>query len=127
MCWLTPGWAMLTTVWGIANRRFRRTNKRVHYRLGWCYNDANRYAEAVPQLVDAKRLKPESYEAHTELGYAYYKLGRLPMAVESLRNAVRVKPDYALAHYYLGLVFIQQGDKAEAQRQYGILRRLDPQ
>lgn len=106
--------------------RIAPNNVRLHYRLGWCYNDTSRYQDAAMQLAEATRLKPEAYDAHTELGYANYKLGRLPMAVEELRTAIRLKGDYALAHYYLGLVFIQQGNKAGAQTQYGVLRRLDP-
>ncbi len=79
------------------------------------------------QLGEATRLKPEAFDAHTQLGYAYFKLSRVPMAVEELRTAIRLKGDYPLAHYYLGLVFIQQGNKAGAQTQYGILQRLDPE
>ena len=106
--------------------RFSPKNVRVHYRLGWCYNDMSRYQEAATHLAEATRLKPEAYDAHTELGYAYYKLSRLPMAGEELRTAIRLKNDYALSHYYLELVFIQQGNKTGVQNQYAVLRRLDP-
>src|SRR5262249_15887370 len=82
--------------------RISPNNVTVRYRLGWCYNELKRYAEAARHLAEAARLKPEAYDAHTELGYAYYNLSRLPMAVEELRTAIRLKQDYALAHYYLG-------------------------
>ncbi len=101
-------------------------NARVRYNLGWCYNDLNRFAESSEQLREAVRLKPEYVEAHTELGFAYFKLHRLPAALEELRTAIRLKNDYSTAHLYLGFVYIEQKNKAGAQAEYQILKRLDP-
>src|SRR2546421_6037789 len=39
-------------------------NARVRYNLGWIYNDQSRYGDAVTQLGEATRLKPEYVEAH---------------------------------------------------------------
>ena len=72
-------------------------------------------------------LKPEYVEAHTELGFSYYKLHRLPAAVEQLRTAIRLKNDHAAAHLYLGYVYIEQKNKAGAQSEYAVLKRLDPE
>ncbi len=101
-------------------------NARVRYNLGWCYNDLSRFAESSEQLREAVRLKPEYVEAHSELGFAYLKLHRLPAALEELRTAIRLKNDYSTAHLYLGFVYIEQKNKAGAQAEYQILKRLDP-
>lgn len=107
--------------------RISPDNVRVHYNLGWCYNDLKRYPEAVEKLREAVRLKPEYAEAHTELGYAYLQSGSLPAAVQELRTAIQLKDAYALAHYYLGLAFIGQRNRNGALEQYRILQRLDPE
>ena len=101
-------------------------NARVRYNLGWCYNDLSRFAESSEQLREAVRLKPEYVEAHSELGIAYLKLHRLPAALEELRTAIRLKNDYSTAHLYLGFVYLEQKNKAGAQAEYLILKRLDP-
>jgi tetratricopeptide (TPR) repeat protein len=101
-------------------------NSRVRYNLGWVYNDQARFADAAAQLNEAVRLKPEYVEAHTELGFSLFKLHRLPAATEELRTAIRLKNDHATAHLYLGFVYLEQKNKAGAQAEYAILRRLDP-
>ena len=68
----------------------------------------------------------DKYQILTLNPIAPHGLHRLPAALEELRTAIRLKNDYSTAHLYLGFVYIEQKNKAGAQAEYQILKRLDP-
>ena len=61
-------------------------------------------ADAVAQLGEALRLKPDDAEAHSNLGIAFQLQGRTADAVRELRDAARLKPDDDRVHFNLGNV-----------------------
>ena len=40
------------------------------YNLAWCYNDLERYNDAITALRSAIRLQPQYAEAYNEMGYS---------------------------------------------------------
>jgi eukaryotic-like serine/threonine-protein kinase len=58
----------------------------------------DRYADAVADLQEAIRLKPNAYQAFVNLANAYRKLGNLEQAVAQLNHALELEP--GLAHLY---------------------------
>jgi Flp pilus assembly protein TadD len=70
--------------------------------------------EAVAELGQAVRLRPDFAQAHHNLGVALAELGNLDEAVACLRQALNLQPDYAEAYYNLGNVLVSQGKREEA-------------
>jgi Flp pilus assembly protein TadD len=51
-------------------------------------------AEAVPPLLEAVRLAPDSARAHGELALAYNQLGEHAHALARFEEALRLEPSY---------------------------------
>jgi len=64
------------------------------YNLGLCYNTLGRYAEAVPMLREAARLKTDSPVILHDLGFAYYKSGHPDSSAMIYSEIVRRWPGY---------------------------------
>lgn len=99
---------------------------RAHQSLGIVFHERKEYAQAVPELLEAQRIKPDYYTSQV-LGEAYIGLQDYPKAVSALQDAVRLKPDYADGHMKLGKAYLamKQPDKALAEFQEVV--RLEPQ
>jgi tetratricopeptide (TPR) repeat protein len=97
------------------------------YRLGYSYNDAGKYSEAVDVLERAHNLKPQWLNIMDELGYSYLQLKRLDDAATILRQAISANRDAELAHYYLGQVYVSRGNRNGANNEYRELQRLNSQ
>lgn len=87
-----------------------------------------RRSEAIAQLEEAIRLKPDYAEAYDDLGVALEELpGRLGGAVADFEEAIRLKPDYADAHYDLGNALSRvPGRQADAEAELRRAIRLEP-
>jgi tetratricopeptide (TPR) repeat protein len=105
--------------------KFRPNSTTAMYNLGWCYNDVERYNDAVQVLLEAVRIDSDYPAAHNELGYSYNQLRRYPEAIQEYQTAIRQSSDYALAYYNLGLTYKALGNRNLAMEQYRVLQRLD--
>jgi len=85
-----------------------------------------RVPEAIDNLAEAVRLKPDSFEGQSSWGDALFAAGRIGEAMEHYEQALRLNPDYALAHYNLGNAQAQLGRMPEAIEQYQAALRLNP-
>jgi tetratricopeptide (TPR) repeat protein len=85
-----------------------------------------RVPEAMDNLAEAVRLKPDSFAGQSSWGDALFAAGRIGEAMEHYEQALRLNPDYALAHYNLGNVQAQLGRMPEAIEQYQAALRLNP-
>ncbi len=105
--------------------QIQKTNKVAYYRLGWCYNDKEKYANAVDALKAAVLLDPEYDEARTELGYAYYKLERYDEALAQFRPVMKHDPKSELSRYYAGFCFYLKGDQDSLKKMIDELKALN--
>jgi tetratricopeptide (TPR) repeat protein len=80
--------------------------------------------EAKEALLQALRLRPDSWLYWTNLGWAFYLTGDLPRAILASERAVRLLPN-ATAHYNLGLFRAIYGDYLGAKAAYDRALRLD--
>jgi tetratricopeptide (TPR) repeat protein len=95
------------------------------YRLGYVYDDAGNYSEALDVLLRAQQLQPKWLRIMEELGYSYIQLKRYDEAGNVLRQAVSTYKNAELAHYYLGQVYVAKGNRANANTEYRELQRLN--
>ena len=101
-----------------------------HYRartnLGVLYKNAGRTADAIRQFEKALESAPNSVNALGNLGVAYSMAGQQEKAIATLRRAVDLSPQNPLLHMNLGVAFQRAGLKIEAEEQFAIARRLNP-
>jgi hypothetical protein len=75
-----------------------------------------RTEEALEELREAIRLKPDHVLAHMRIGEVMQRAGRPLEAAERYRQVLRLRPDLPDGHYALGQLAFEQGWTAEARR-----------
>jgi len=85
--------------------QIQKKNKTAFYRLGWCFNDRDRFTDAIEPLQAAILLDDEYDNARTELGYAYYKLKKYDDALAQFRPVMNRNANDELSRYYAGLCY----------------------
>jgi tetratricopeptide (TPR) repeat protein len=93
-------------------------NETAFYKAGWCYNDMDKFINAIDRLKKAVALKKTDHLAWQELGYAYKKTSKSQEALNCLNKAIEIKPDYALAYKQLGDVYQNLNRDADAITAY---------
>jgi tetratricopeptide (TPR) repeat protein len=93
-------------------------NETAFYMAGWCYNDLEKFTDAIERLKKAVLLKKDDQLAWQELGYAYKKTSKNDEALNALNKAIAIKPTYALAYKQLGDVYQNMKKNAEAIAAY---------
>ncbi len=88
------------------------------YQAGWCYNDLDKFENAIDRLKKAVALNQNDHKALQELGYAYKKMTKYDDALNSLKKAIELKPTYALAYKQLGDVYQDLNKNADAIAAY---------
>ncbi|HEY0430877.1 MAG TPA: tetratricopeptide repeat protein, partial [Pyrinomonadaceae bacterium] len=94
--------------------------------LGNAYNGLKQYNEAADALKHAAEIEPKNAAAHFNLGLALYNGRRYSEAIEAYQSVVKLRPGLAGAHYNLALTFIAINDKSGVQREYDVLKTLNP-
>jgi len=61
--------------------------------MGAAYNALSHYADAIPPLEKAVKLRPDDSGIYLELGIAYEGLDKTDKAVTAFQNAVRLAPE----------------------------------
>lgn len=100
-------------------------SKPVYYKLGWLYNDAERYDDAVKILLKAIEYDSEDSGYREELGYAYYMKEEYEFAITQLNKAISLDEASRLAYYYKGLCFVATNKKGDAMSMYYKLKELE--
>lgn len=88
-------------------------NIKANYWTGWCYNDLNKYNDAIPYLKKVIEVDDKYVSAYTELGYCDYALKKYDDALISFKKAFALEKT-ELTLYYTGLCFIGKKEKAAA-------------
>jgi tetratricopeptide (TPR) repeat protein len=105
--------------------QLKKTSKLAYYRLGWCYNDKGRFADAVEPLKQAIVLDAEFSDARTELGYAYYKLDKYDEALEQFRPVMNRDAKNELSRYYAGFCYSLKDDQENLKKMIDELTALN--
>jgi tetratricopeptide (TPR) repeat protein len=93
-------------------------NQKAFYYAGWCYNDLDKFENAIDRLKKAVALNKNDHLAWQELGYAYKKTVKNNEALSCLNKAIEIKPNYALAYRQLADVYQNLKKNAEAVTAY---------
>ena len=97
-----------------------------HYNLGTLLSQRGQADEAIRQLQEAIRLKPDHAKAHYNLGVVLDQRGQLDEAIRQFQEALRLKPGDAAAYSNLGAALGKKGQIDEAIRQFQTGLRLKP-
>lgn len=101
------------------------TESKIHYRIGWCYNDLGQFNEAVPYLQKAIGFEEQNYLSYSELGFSLFSMNRIDEALVRLNKANELKPGFETTVYYIGMCQVKQNKKAEAVQTYNELVKLN--
>jgi tetratricopeptide (TPR) repeat protein len=96
-----------------------------YFKLGTAYNRLGRYDDAIVSFNTAKRYIPRNPVLYNNLAFAYGKVGKIDREIESLKKALSLRPTYVTARFNLGIVYLRKGDRAEAMKQYAIIKERD--
>jgi tetratricopeptide (TPR) repeat protein len=84
-------------------------------------------ANALIQLKESVRLKPDFMEGHGNLGSAYLRTGDLRNALNEYQMAVQLGPKYAAVHNNFGVALLSALELARAQEEFETAIRIDPE
>ena len=86
---------------------------------GWrILSPQGRIEEAVAEMREAVRIRPDSFENHYRLGNVFYLAGRYREAAEAFRAATEIQPRRADAFTNLGAAYSMLGDVEQALGNY---------
>jgi Flp pilus assembly protein TadD len=85
-----------------------------HDRQGRALTASGNYAEAIAELSEAVRLKPEFSRAFNARGYVYLLKRDYPHAAADFDEAIRLDPNYANAYHNRSVARRALGDAAGA-------------
>jgi Flp pilus assembly protein TadD len=105
-------------------RKSRPDNPLVLNKLSRALLTAQRPQEAVPHLLHALTVHPDSSTSHTTLGDAYRLLGEATNARQHYEQAVQINPFDPLPHRYLAELYQDAGDSEAARREAGVAKKL---
>ena len=100
-------------------------SKPIYYKLGWLYNDKERYGDAINILIKAIEYDSEDSGYREELGYAYYMKEQYEFAITQLNKAISLDESSKLGYYYKGLCFVATNKKGDAMSMFYKLKELD--
>lgn len=87
----------------------------LHFRRGQRLAASGRNQEAMAELQEAKRLRPNEANAYIGLAMVYFRMERIEDAVAELRQALEVQPGHTLAMQVLARHAVASGDSAAAR------------
>jgi len=88
-------------------------------------NAEGRNDEAIEQMQEALKLKPNIPELHYHLGLVFEDKGQLDQAIRHFQEAVELNPNYLAARNDLGMAFVRQGLTDDAIQQFRQAIQID--
>jgi len=101
-------------------------SSRAHDNLGFTYEQAGNYKEAIKEFGKAIELMPENFQAHTNLGVALAKVGLYNLSIRELGVALKINPYHYKTYNKLGLVYSELKDYEAALYNLGKAVKLNP-
>ena len=96
----------------------------IYFQEGQNLLKERKYDKAVDAFHKALVDNPDSGEIYVELGFAYRLMNDYEKAKEAYSKAIELDPKDAGAHLRLGEVYQLSNMEAQAEREFGIYRRL---
>jgi TonB family protein len=111
------------------NARLHPDDADAHYRLGVALIEGNsdQNDEAIAELGEAVRLRPNHPETHTRLAEALARKHKVDQAIQEYREAIRLNSDAPEPHSKLASLLLGQVDYDSAVAEYRELVRLKPE
>jgi tetratricopeptide (TPR) repeat protein len=104
-----------------------REDTNLHFQLGAIYNELGDFEEAVAQMKDVLRLRPDSADALNYLGYSYAERGNnLQEALEMIEKAMVLEPNNGYITDSLGWVYYKLGNYEKAATELEKANQLTP-
>jgi tetratricopeptide (TPR) repeat protein len=97
----------------------------IYYKLGWLYNEKERFDDAVNTLLKAIEYDSEDSGYREELGFAYYMKEEYEFAITQLNKAISLDEKSNLGYYYKGLCLVATNKKGEAMSIYYKLKEME--
>jgi tetratricopeptide (TPR) repeat protein len=121
--WYLLGWALNQTQAFVESERALREHLRLSTnsvkgltQLAVALLGQRRFADALPVLEDALKLKPTWRELHANLGYACVQLGRAEEAERHYRDALAQDPNHVPSRIALGELLLRRGEVNQARQ-----------
>jgi len=87
-------------------------------------NKEGRFKQAIPLLLKAHRLNPQSGGAEYQLADAYWKTGSGDEAWDAIRRAAQLDAENGQAHYLYAQIARQRRDEATARHEFATAESL---
>jgi tetratricopeptide (TPR) repeat protein len=99
-------------------------NAQPYLNLGTLLAKSGRLEDAIPPLLRASALAPNSGKAHYQLAKTYFDLNRLDEARQEAERAVALDPSDSSDHYLLGRIYQRSGKSEQSHEQFRITEQL---
>lgn len=97
-----------------------------YHHIGELLVRENKPDEAIENLKEAIRIKPDFTNAYNEIGVIFIKQGKLEEAIENLKQALRINPNFVEGRSNLAFALSRAGKREEAAKHYSMLLKRDP-
>ncbi len=100
-------------------------NKTAWYHIGWCYNNKDKFEDAINPLQKAIGLDANYLDAKKELAYSYYKLKRLDEALAIFEPIMNNNSSDELSRYYAGFCYYLKNNQDSLKKMIAELKALN--
>lgn len=95
--------------------------------LGQSFYEQEKYQEAIDAFESALNLQPNWALVYSKLGQIYLQVGKTDQAIQSFQESIRLEPNSDIFHANLAIAYLINSDLESAQKEYSILKNLDPE
>jgi tetratricopeptide (TPR) repeat protein len=105
---------------------YAQSGATLRFYRAYAYAEIGKHDEAIVDLTEVIRLKPDDAGAYHNRGNAYRDKGEYEQAISDLTEAIWLEPYYAGAYNNRGLAYVDMGQYDEAIADYKGAIRLKP-
>jgi hypothetical protein len=98
----------------------------VSFLIGVCYQNLERFNDAIDSYKIAIELNPEYGEAYLKLAEIYFKQEKLKKAIKFCDKAIELNKEYSEAYYLRGSIKAALGDVTGSDSDYKIAKEIAP-
>ena len=113
-------------VFGSGAWLYRSRSYLVHADRGEELLEENKPEQAIAEIQNSIRQRPDYVPAHFALAHAYFNQLRYPEAEAELKRVLELRPTYEPALYELGMALLHQKKTQEAKSAFAQCIPLDP-